>query len=164
MGNHPWENTEDYTGHNKEGNWDYAQPFIIQMSENKWQKSLSLLPSASCVFRHNIWEESVSKGQQMCTCICHRFWIIASRSKGHEALLLLFAWNGVLSAFVCKNPRIWSKVSFIRSSKMLHVSWNSESQMILGQMLQKERLKSLRKGIVISCYSQEHLNGKTRWS
>ena len=55
-----------------------------------------------------------------------------------------------------KMPRMWSKVSFIRSSKMLHATWNSEGHILLCQPLTNERLKSLRKELVISCCGPEH--------
>ena len=45
-------------------------------------------------------------------------------------------------------PRRWYKVSSMRSSKMLHVIQNSWSHILPGQMLHKERSKSLRKGPV----------------
>ena len=48
-----------------------------------------------------------------------RVFPMASRSEVHETLLLLFARGGVLPACFCKNVK---EVSFIRSSKMLHVT------------------------------------------
>ena len=53
-------------------------------------------------------------------------------------------------------PKKWYKVSFIISSKMLHITGNSWSHILPGQMLQKERSKKLRKRPVISCCSPEH--------
>ena len=53
-------------------------------------------------------------------------------------------------------PKNECKASSIRSSKRLHVTWNSWSHTLPGQMLQKERINSLRKGPVVSCCSLAH--------
>ena len=52
-------------------------------------------------------------------------------------------------------PKRWYKVSFITSSKMLHVTWNSWSHILPDQMLQNEKWKSLRRGWVKNCCSPD---------
>ena len=71
MGNNPWCSQDDYLSHNPKRDFDSTLPFIIQMIQNKWEKSLSLLHGPPYVFRHDVCQYSVQKGQQ-CTCMCHR--------------------------------------------------------------------------------------------
>ena len=52
--------------------------------------------------------------------------------------------------------RKWSKVSSMRSSKMLHVSWNNWSHTLPLQMMLNERFKHLKNELVISCFGPGH--------
>ena len=74
----------------------------------------------------------------------------------HETLSLLFTWDIVPPACIWDNAKEIIQGKFHGSSKMLQLSWNNWSQILSGQILQKKRLKSLRKGLVISYCGQEH--------
>ena len=65
--------------------------------------------------------------------------------------MLLFVRDGVQPAY-CDKAKEMIKVSYIKRSKILHVI---ETVGHTGHMLQKEKLKSLRMGPVISCCGPE---------
>ena len=159
MGNNSAESPEDCPTHKSEREFRLCSPHIIQIIHNKLL--LSLLSSAGIfgVFGHDVCQHNIQKGQQMCTDIRWvRAFSMASRSKAHETLLLLLTQDGVLSACIYDNVKEMIQGKFIRSSKILHVSWISWSHILPCQMLQKKILKSLRKGPGESCCSQEHQN------
>ena len=95
--------------------------------------------------RHNVCLCNVQQGQQLCTIIwhklnCARTFPMAPKSEAHETLLLLFTRDGVPPAFICKNAKKMIKL------KDAACQLKKRSNILPGEMLQKERLKSLRIG------------------
>ena len=131
MGHYTWESSEDYTSQDPERDSDYAQPSVVEMID----RNLCYCHLAHSVFSDTVFASTVSRRGNRCAQVYFvdfrstRAFPMASRNEAHMTLLLLFARDGVLP----------SKVSFIRSSEMLHVTWNSWSHILHGQMLHQER-------------------------
>ena len=81
---------------------------------------------------------------------------LTSKSDAHDTLLLLFARVSVLPACRCNHTNEMNQGKFYWNSRMLLVSWNSSNHIFPSQMPQKESVKSLRKGPIISCYCSRH--------
>ena len=119
-------------------------PFVVKMIQNEWLQPSSSLTGTSCILRYNVCQCSVQKSNRCAQVYATDFrWArafpMASKSEAHETLLLWLL--GVVShqhVFVTL-PGKWYKVSLVRSSKRLHVTWNSWSHILPGQMLQKEK-------------------------
>ena len=126
-------------------------------------KNLSYHHLAHPVFSDMTFASTVSKRGNRCAQIYvtdfgwARFFQLAFRSEIYQTLSLLCALDGVPPACIYDNTKEMIQGN-TRSSKMLLVSWNSWKYILPGQALSKERLKSKRNGLMVSCWEQKPQN------
>ena len=155
MEDNPWESSKDYLSHNSYRDLDYASLYIIRQclmnDTNLCYHCLLLHVLSDMIFasivsrKGNIWSQVYTNNFGWV-----RAFLMAPRSEEHETCHRCLPRMVSCQLVFVTMPKRWSNISFIKSSKMLHAIWNSWSHMLLGQMLQKEESKSLRKRPVVS--------------
>ena len=152
MGHYPWESPEDYPIQNAEG----SELWFRKKNRNLCYHCLAYPVFSDTMFNSTLSRRATNEHKYMSQTLDRLKLSRWHPDVNHTRPCHCCLWNmgSCQPVFATMSKNVY-KVNFIRSSKMLHVTWNIWSHILPDQMLQKERLKSLRKRLVVSCCSPE---------